>query len=86
MPLDMLANLPLHGEVAELLVDGEEGALTYTLGTVRHRRWLQHHAVATIFEVKVRQKAPQNPLMLVANCEATLYAVSMKKWSFESCG
>ena len=79
MPLDMLANLPLHGEVAELLVDGEEGALTYTLGTVRHRRWLQHHAVATIFEVKVRQKAPQDPLMLVADCEATLYAVGNEK-------
>ena len=79
MPLDMLANLPLHGEEAELIVDGEEGGLTYTLRTVRHRRWVQHHATRTIFEVKVRQLGPQDPVMLVANCEATLYAVSMKK-------
>ena len=71
-----LAHLPFHGEEAVLLVDREEGALAYSLRTVRHQRWLRFHATRTIFEIRARQRRPTTPLLLIRDCEATLYSVS----------
>lgn len=75
LPPAAIANLPLHGEEAVLLVDKEDGILAYSLRTVQHKKWKKFHATRTIFEIKARQTAPASPMMLIEHCESLLYAV-----------